>query len=253
MANRAMIPIQKAWQQQKDFLADASHELRTPLTVIRTNLDVVRGSPEDTVLSQSKWLDNIQEETVSMAKLVDSLLFLARVDSQQPLLHKRFFFFDKALAEAVIPFEPVAGAKGVLLKVASDAPVGYDGDEARIKQLVGILLDNAIRHTPSGGAVSVSLLKIDAKIMLSVVDTGEGIKAAALEKIFDRFFQVDNSRSSGSSGLGLAIAKVIAESHGGKISVSSAPGEGATFIAEFPHGDTTATIPRRRGKKFSFC
>ncbi|MDR7868240.1 MAG: HAMP domain-containing sensor histidine kinase [Sporomusaceae bacterium] len=253
MANRAMIPIQKAWQQQKDFLADASHELRTPLTVIRTNLDVVRGSPEESVSSQSKWLDNIQEETVSMAKLVDSLLFLARVDSQQPLLLKRFFFFDEALMEAVSPFEAVAAAKGVFLKVSSDTPVGYDGDEARIKQLVGILLDNAIRHTPSGGVVSVSLLKINAKITLSVADTGEGIDAAVLEKIFDRFFQADNSRSGGSSGLGLAIAKVVAESHGGKISVSSAAGEGATFVAEFPDGDTAATIPRRRGKKFSFC
>jgi len=119
--------------------------------------------------------------------------------------------------------------------------------------LIGILLDNAIRHTPSGGVVSVSLSKVDEKIRLSVADTGEGIEVAALKKIFDRFFQASKSRSSGSSGLGLAIAKVITESHGGKISVSSAPGEGATFTAEFPDGDTTATIPRQRGKNCSVC
>lgn len=237
LANRAMVPIKKAWQQQKDFLADASHELRTPLTVIRINLEVVMDSPEETVASQRKWLENIQEETSSMARLIESLLFLARVDSQQQLLEKRLFFLDETVQQAVGLFEPVATAKGVFLEM--DLPVvtvQYYGDAARFKQLISILLDNAIRHTPAGGKVTVSLSQADMKILLSVVDTGEGIEPEHLEKIFDRFYQVSKSRNKGGSGLGLAIAKWIAESHNGVIAVASRPGEGTAFTLTFPAG-----------------
>jgi signal transduction histidine kinase len=245
MANRAMVPIQKAWQQQKDFLSDASHELRTPLTVIRTNLDVVRGSPEETVASQANWLDNIQEETKAMAKLIDELLFLARADSQQQPLVKDIFALNATVAQVVAAFEPVAAAKGVLLEAPGPLlPVDCHGDEARIRQLLGILLDNAIRHTPPTGKVSVYLSQANAKILLSVADTGEGIEPRHLDRIFDRFYQVNKARSNGSAGLGLAIAKWIAGSHGGAITAASRPGEGTIFTVELPGGDS--------GKKFPF-
>ncbi len=121
MANRAMIPIQRAWQQQKDFLSDASHELRTPLTVFQINLEVVRESPAATVASQGKWLNNIREVAASMAKLVDCLFFLAQADSEQQLLNKQPFLFNTVLKHAVAPFEAVAAAKGVSLQVVADA------------------------------------------------------------------------------------------------------------------------------------
>lgn len=234
MAERAMLPIRRAWEQQKDFLSDASHELRSPLAVIQTNLDVVRLKPEETVASQDKWLDNVQEEVAYMAKLVDSLLFLARAESAQQPLVRRLFAYDDALLRAAAPFEAVAAAKGVALVVASAVEITGYGDEARIRQVVGILLDNAIRHTPSGGKVTVSLSRADSRAFLTVADTGEGIAPEYLDKVFDRFFQVDKARAKGGAGLGLAIAKWIVESHGGGITAASTPGQGSTFSFWLP-------------------
>lgn len=237
MANRAMIPIKKAWQQQKDFLSDASHELRTPLAVIQANLDMIQTSPDETVASQSKWLDNIQQVSVSMAKLVDSLLFLARTDAQQPALNKQMFSFSSALLQTAAQFEPAVTDKALSLETLTTAAptIGY-GDEARIKQVIAILLDNAIRHTPAGGKITVYLSQSDTKTYLTIVDTGEGIEKKHLDKIFNRFYQIDESRNTGSAGLGLAIAKSIVEGHSGSITVDSTPGAGATFTVEFPWG-----------------
>lgn len=237
MANRTIIPIQKAWQQQKDFLSDASHELRTPLTVIQTNLDLVRGNPDETVSSQMKWLDNIQGVNDSMSSLVDSLLFLARTDSKQQALERRPFSLKSGLAQTISRFEPAAAAKGITLEdLMPPLPIAGYGDKARINQVISILLDNAIRHTPIGGKITVYLSQSDVKTFLTVVDTGEGIEQQYLDKIFDRFYQVDKSRHTGSSGLGLAIAKSIVEGHQGTISVYSTPGAGTTFTLEFPWG-----------------
>lgn len=236
MANRAMIPVQRAWRQQKDFLSDASHELRTPLTVFQTNLEVIRDSPDETVSSQSKWLNNIQEVSVGMAKLIDSLFFLAQADSQQQLLNKEPFSFNTVLEQAVTPFEAVAAAKAVSLRVRVEEFIKGYGDPIRIKQVIGILLDNAIRHTPAGGEVTVSLSQADAVILLTVADSGEGIETEYLCRIFDRFYQIDKSRNKGNSGLGLAIAKWIVENHGGDIAVDSVPGAGAIFTVRFPFG-----------------
>jgi two-component system sensor histidine kinase CiaH len=234
MAERAMQPVRQTWQQQKDFLSDASHELRSPLAVIQTTLDVVRLKPEETIGSQEKWLDNIQEEVASMAKLVESLLFLARAESAQQVLHKQPFDYAEALLRAVGPFETVAAARGVTLVVAAGDEAAGCGDEARIRQVIGILLDNAIRHTPAGGKVTASLAVSDSRAVLSVTDTGEGIEPGHLDKIFDRFYQVDKARAKGGAGLGLAIAKWIVERHGGAISVASTPGQGATFSFWLP-------------------
>lgn len=239
MANRAMIPIQKAWQLQRDFLSDASHELRTPLAVIQTNLDVVRDSPGEPVSSQSHWLDNIQEELTCMSGLVNSLLFLARADSDEQPLDMRLFSFPAFLQRTVEAFIPLAAAKELSLEVShmpAQKTISSDfyGDEPKLKQLMGILLDNAIRHTPAGGKILLSLTQDEQKTKLAVADSGEGIAPEYLDKIFDRFFQVDASRSMGGAGLGLAIAKWIVESHGGAINVISTPGKGTTFHLQFP-------------------
>ncbi|MDT8901898.1 sensor histidine kinase [Anaeroselena agilis] len=234
MARRAMVPIRTAWRQQSDFLSDASHELRTPLAVIQTNLDIVLDNGGETVASQNKWLTNIREETVHMAKLVDSLLFLARADSNQQPLDIRPFPLGTALVRAVTPFEPLAAAKGITLEYAAARSISGYGDEARIKQVVGILLDNAIRHTPPGGEIKVELDRAGPKTVLTVADNGEGIAPEYHDKIFDRFFQADRSRNDSGAGLGLAIARWIVESHGGTIAVKSAPGKGTTFVVALP-------------------
>ncbi|HWP98199.1 MAG TPA: HAMP domain-containing sensor histidine kinase [Syntrophomonadaceae bacterium] len=235
MANQAMIPIYRAWQQQKEFLSDASHELRTPLAVILANLDAIRENSNETVSSQTMWLDNIQNVTVSTTKLVDSLLLLARSDSKQQTLEQQHFSLKSALAQTISYYEPAAAAKGISLKALIPAILieGY-GDEVRIKQVIGILLDNAIRHTSAGGKITGYLSQSDVNTVLTIVDTGEGIERQYLDKIFDRFFQVDESRNTGNSGLGLAIAKSIVEGHNGTISVASTPGSGTTFTIYFP-------------------
>ncbi len=234
LARRAIAPIKTAWQQQNDFLSDASHELRTPLAVIQTNLDVVLDNRDETVASQDKWLGNIREESVHMAKLVDSLLFLARADAAQQPLEKELFSLSAALGRAATPFLPLAAAKGIALTFAAEGFCPVLGDEMRIKQVIGILLDNALRHTPAGGAVGLKATRSGPDIVLSVTDTGEGIAAEYLDKIFDRFFQADRARSSSGAGLGLAIAKWIVESHGGTIGATSAPGRGTTFTVKLP-------------------
>jgi signal transduction histidine kinase len=233
MARRATIPIQQAWQQQKDFLSDASQELRTPLTVIQTNLDIVLDSQEETVASQEKWLRNIQESSSDMAKLVDSLLFLARSDSKQQLLEQVSFSLTQALVETAATFEPLAKTKGLALDVFAPTDVITLGDKDRIKQVVCILLDNAIRHT-SSGKISLALKQVANNATLTVTDSGEGIGPEYIDKIFDRFYQVDKARSKGGAGLGLSIAKCIVENHKGTIQVASTPGFGTTFTIGLP-------------------
>lgn len=234
MAERAMLPIQKALQQQKEFLSDASHELRTPLAVMQTNLDIVLNTPSDTVASQKRWLDNIQEEATQMAKLINSLLFLARVDSQEQQMETKAFDLASTMIQAVRSFEPLAASRAVNLLVDAGPQIIVQGDEAKIKQVVCILMDNALRHTPSGGQITLRLTPKGSRTLLTVADSGEGIAPAYLDKIFDRFYQVDQSRSKGGAGLGLAIAKWIVEKHHGIIQVASTPGIGTTFTIQIP-------------------
>lgn len=234
MANKAMIPIQDAWKQQKDFLADASHEFRTPLAVIQTNLEIVRDNPEETVASQSHWLNNIYEETICMTKLVESLLFLARADSHQQLLTQDYFRLDKAIVTAAELFRPLASAQGISLALKTTGSIPFFGDESKLRQVVGILLDNAIRHTPAGGKITVNLEQSHQEILLSVTDTGEGISPEHQDKIFERFYQSDLSRSKGGTGLGLSIAQWIVENHNGSIKLASILDKGSTFTICLP-------------------
>lgn len=237
MADRAMEPIKSSWQRQQDFVADASHELRTPLTVVQVNLELVKGNPEETVASQTKWLDNSLLEMRRMSKLVDDLLFLARADSQQQTLDLKLFPLNTALSEVFESFKPLAQANGILL-ASSLSPEGmYYGDENRIKQLMVILLDNAIKYTCPGGQVTLGLQNWGTFAEITVSDTGEGIEPEHLARIFERFYRADQARSQQKegTGLGLAIADWIIKSHHGRIKVTSSPGKGTTFVITLPH------------------
>ena len=232
MADRAMTPIRTSWQRQQDFVADASHELRTPLTVLQVNLELVQGNPEETVASQAKWLDYSLLEMKRMSKLVDDLLFLARADSQQQTLELKPFPLQTALREVIESFKPLANTTGILLEASLDSEISYLGDELRIKQLVVILLDNALKYTPSGGQITLGLQDWGSTLEITVSDNGEGIEPEHLTKIFERFYRVDKARSQQKegTGLGLAIADWIIKSHHGCVRVSSSPGEGTTFV-----------------------
>jgi two-component system sensor histidine kinase CiaH len=235
MAERVIAPIKEAWQQQRDFLADASHELRTPLAVIQTNLEVIQGAPEETVAEQKEWLNTIQEELEQMKGLVGSLLFLARTDSHQYVMDRKPVCLDQLVLRVNEAFKPVAAAGNITLGADVQPEIKYNGDESHLRQLLQILLENAIRHTPAGGKILIGLRNTEKRILLSVADTGEGIAPEHLEKIFDRFYQADTSRSKGKSGLGLSIAKSIVENHGGAIQATSRPGVGSTFTVELPN------------------
>ncbi|HOP74540.1 MAG TPA: ATP-binding protein [Bacillota bacterium] len=234
MAKRAISPIQRSWQQQKDFLADASHELRTPLAVIQTNLDVIMGSPEETVASQMDWLTNIKEETEQMAALVSSLLFLARADAHQQVHNKHNVYLDQLVFRVTEAFRPLADQSRVEIVLDLQKNILCYGDEANLRQMLENLLDNALRYTPAEGKIQIGLHQIEKKIRLTVMDTGLGIEAEHLDKIFDRFYQADKSRSKGKAGLGLSIVKSIVENHHGTIRVQSEPGKGTTFTIQFP-------------------
>lgn len=234
MANRAMNPIRRSWSQQQLFVADASHELRTPLSVIQTNLDLVRSSPDSSVASQDHWLRNIENATRSMTSLVHSLLQLAQADLRRQPQQINTFFLDEAVFSTADSFRPEMEQRRIHLTLGLREEIAFSGNEGQFRQLVGILLDNALRHTPAGGYITVNLEQTPRAIVLTISDTGEGIAPEHQEKIFDRFFQTDPARSKSGAGLGLAIAKTIVESHGGTIEVDSAPGEGSAFIIRLP-------------------
>ncbi|MBP1763316.1 MAG: integral rane sensor signal transduction histidine kinase [Firmicutes bacterium] len=235
MARRAMVPIQEAWQQQKDFLSNASHELRTPLAVIQTNLEIVMSNSDDTIANNKKWLQNIREESEQMAQLVNSLLFLARADSNQQPIEKQIFSFSSLLSRTISAFEPIAAEKELQFHIRSKPDCPGFGDEMKIRQVLTILLDNAIRHTPNGGNITVALSRTENQTVLTVADTGEGIAPNALDKIFDRFYQADSSRNHGGAGLGLSIAKWIVDHHNGAIQVTSKLALGTTFTVQLPN------------------
>lgn len=246
LANRALVPIKEAWERQQSFVADASHELRTPLAVIQTNLELIRDNPEETVASQAKWLENIAYGCNSMAGLVDSLLFLARSEERTKKVRQAEFSLSAALGEVVAAFEPVAGRKGVFLSSRIMPELRINGNEARLKQLAGILLDNGVKYTPQGGSVNLKLEAHKGTARLTVSDTGEGIPKEYWDAIFRRFFRVEKSRrrEAGGSGLGLAIAASIVKEHGGMIRVSSEVGRGSVFQVSLP-----GTIERREKLK----
>lgn len=236
LANKALVPIKTAWDKQKNFIADASHELKTPLTVINTNLEIVMDNKEELVESQSKWIENAQWEINRMAKLLEDLLLIASSDYGELNIFKVTFDISYTLEQTILPFEPLAEIKGIIIKTQIQPEVDFCGDEGRIKQLITILTDNAIKYTHEGGNVIVKLNSNESIIEILVIDSGEGIPKEHLRRVFERFYRVEKSRSRsfGGSGLGLSIAECIVKEHNGSISVTSTFGEGSIFKVSFP-------------------
>lgn len=232
----ALRPVEKAWQQQRQFVADASHELKTPLTVILTNMGILLSKRQDTIEQQVKWVEYTQAEANRMKKLVDDLLFLAKSDdAQQPVLQTKINFSD-VVWSCLLTLEPIAYEQGIKIisEIASD--ISLNGDEGQLKQLIVILLDNACKYAGNKGAITLTLERVKEHICLSVNNTGAPIPIEHLEHIFKRFYRADSSRyhDKGGYGLGLSIAKTIVENHRGKIIVESNEEAGTTFTIWFP-------------------
>ena len=232
----ALRPVAKAWEQQRQFVADASHELKTPLTVILANAGIVLAHPEDTVGRQQKWLTFIQEEATRMRSLVEDLLFLARNDAaRQPLAFEPVPMSEITTGCALL-FESVAFEAGVELESNIQPGLIIQGDEGQLRRLVMILLDNAVKYAGESGKVSLTLSRVQDRLRLTVVNSGPPIPPEHLPHLFERFYRADSSRSreQGGYGLGLAIAQTIVQSHGGRITASSSSQQGTCFSASLP-------------------
>lgn len=232
----AVRPVEKAWKQQRQFVADASHELKTPLTVILANTGLVLSHPEDTVAAQSKWLEYTHDEAEQMKELVDDLLFLAKSDAaRQPAARAETAMSEVALG-CLLPFESVAFEAGVALEHRITPGLSLRGDEGQLRRLVMILLDNAVKYAGPGGTVTLTLERHQERLRLAVHNTGEPIPPEHLPHLFERFYRADaaRNRSGGGYGLGLAIARSILEGHHGRLTVTSTAAAGTTVTALLP-------------------
>ena len=226
-ANRAIRPIELAWEKQNQFIEDASHELRTPLTTINTNADVLLSHPDSTIAEEEKWLYYIKDESERMTRLTNDLLCLIRLDNDKDSVQHQMFSISETVQTVILTMEAVLYEKNLTFSESIEDNINFCGNPDKIKQLIMILMDNAIKYTAERGKISVCLKKRDGKIMFSVANTGDPLSAEMREKIFDRFYRVDRSRArnSGGYGLGLAIAKTICMQHNGLITAESRDGE----------------------------
>lgn len=215
-------PIKDAFIKQKQFISNASHELKTPLTIISANTDVLKQSQPD-----NKWLNNISSQNERLETLITDMLEMAKLDENKPQIIKEEFDLSDEVIKSVLPFDSLAFEKGKILDCNVMSNIIYKGDRHSVKKIVNILLDNAIKYSFNEGIIKVSLYKKNGKTVLSVFNTGSNVPANQANKVFERFYRADNSRSreSGGSGLGLSIAKSIADTNKWKINAVSRPGE----------------------------
>lgn len=226
----ALKPVEKAWEQQKQFVADASHELKTPLTVIMANTDILKLHPDDTIRQQEKWIKSTSDEVLYMRRLIDDMLFLAQSDAAKHKLVLSQIDLSELTLECVLQFEPVFFEKGVRLVSHIDESIQVLGDTRQLKQLVAILLDNACKYAGTGGKAYISLTAQSGNAVLRVINNGTIIQKEELPRLFERFYRSDKARTrEGGFGLGLPIARSIVDNHNGSITASSDKDNGTVF------------------------
>ena len=276
---KVMIPVDNAWRQQQEFVANASHELRTPIAIIQATLETLQDDLNDYWKSQEEkeltttdktattvteittkeiaeetttetasaetpedfgaketnyWLNSALKECKRMSQLVNDMLFLAKADAGQDINLKTAINLSAVVEDTVLQMEPLFKDANINLTWDITENIHCLGDSSRLKQVLIILLDNAIKYTPGKGDTFVSLSTKGDKIILQVKDSGIGIAKEDQKHLFQRFYRVDKarSRSQGGTGLGLSIAQRIAQTHNGKITVESEPGKGTSFFVE---------------------
>ncbi|ANU24158.1 sensor histidine kinase [Planococcus donghaensis] len=240
MSKRALVPVQRSYNQQRELVANASHELRTPLSTILSSIEVLEMEREEKDPFTGRILDGLKHEVRRMTVLVSDLLTLAQADSPDAnALVRNWCNLTPASKQLISSFKARATAKKIDLILDAPAEANVYADCDKLVQLLSILLDNAINYTPEGGTVTVTLQIRNDSLLLAVRDTGIGIAAADQDRIFDRFYRADKARTrkEGGHGLGLAIGKWIVDAHGGTIWVESSAGEGSLFQVRIPNGD----------------
>ena len=233
--NDLLSRLDRSFEAMRRFVADASHELRTPVSVIRGEADVAL-SRERPAAEYREVLTIVLDESRRLSVLVDDLLNLARADAGPTPLELHDFYLNELVADCCRGFRTIAGSRGLTLECISAADMQYRGDERLLRRLVTNLLDNALRYTPAGGTVTVSLETGLDTVRILVADTGIGIPAEHASRVFERFYRTDEARSraAGGFGLGLSMVRWIAEAHRGQAACVSEPGRGSTFTVSLP-------------------
>ena len=228
LANRIVTPLEESYQRQKQFVSDAGHELKTPVAVVNANLELLARE-----IGENQWLSNIRYENERMSALILQLLDLARAENAAPQMET--LDLSRLVCGETLPFETVAYENGLTLNSEIAENIHVDGNSVQLKQLVSILIDNAIRHGSRGKEVSLTLKKEKNCAVLSVANDGGEIPPEHRKLLFERFYRTDEARTGedGHYGLGLAIAKAIAQTHKGTIDVHCPDGK-VVFTAKIP-------------------
>jgi signal transduction histidine kinase len=233
--NEMLDSIQRAIESQKRFTSDVSHEIRSPLTSLRGSIEVALRKKRP-VEEYEEVLRNNLADILRLARITDNLLFLARADNNIHEMRMQWFELDRLLENSVERLRPKADSAGLSISEDYQQHLEMRGDIDLVEQAFSNLIDNAIKYTPQGGAVSVCAKEEDGAVTVTVSDTGIGIPEQDIAHIFERFYRVNKERSRklGGTGLGLAITKWIVTSHGGTITATSAPGRGSAFTVVLP-------------------
>ncbi len=240
--NSLLSRLQASFQTQRRFMADASHELRTPVAIIRGESEVALSNELRTADEYRESLAIVQDEGKRLARIVEDMFTLARADAGQYPIETSNMYLDETVAHCVRSVDSLATQHGLKLDYQTSAhELFFTGDERLLERMTLNLLDNAIKYTPRGGSICLRLDRNGSSCRLAIADTGAGIPFELQPRIFERFFQANQTRSrdverNGSAGLGLAIARWIAELHGGSLVLGESNSEGSTFVASLPLG-----------------
>ncbi len=247
--NALLQRMEESFDSQRRFMADASHELRTPVAILQGEIDVALSRENRDAREYRESLEIMRKSVRRLTRIVRDLFLLARGDAGQYPLRSERFYLEEVVVQTVQQFRTVAAERGVSLREDHRIDLVFRGDEDLIQRLLGNLVDNAIRHTPAGGRVSVSCTSESDHFRIEVADTGSGIAPELRESIFERFFRGDSTHTAAETfngsgaGLGLPIARWIAEAHGGRLDLARTGPSGSVFVVLLPRTETVESVP----------
>ncbi|MCI6957920.1 MAG: ATP-binding protein [Clostridiales bacterium] len=231
-SGRIVRPFAESYEKQKRFITDAGHEIKTPLTVLQADADIL-----EMELGSNEWLSDMQGQIKHLSALTNDLVSLARMEEGETSLHLLEIPVSDVISEAAESFRSLAQAQGKTLAVRVEPMLSMAADEKSIRQLIGILLDNALKYSPEGSEITLNFSKQARQLKLTVTNTSSApLPGENPDILFERFYRVDSSRNSqtGGHGIGLSIAKAIVTAHGGKIHAATIADTALQITAQFP-------------------
>ena len=229
LASMALAPVEKAWEQQKQFIADASHDLKTPLTVILANNNIISSHQNETVESQMKWIESTNEEAKRMSDLVNKMLELAKSEATKEELKFGEVNLSEVVENSILQFEVVAFEKNVMMESGIQPDIVVKTHAPTFSKVLEILFDNAIKYSDESGKINIALYQSSKKVYFTINNKGEYIKPDEISHVFERFYRTNKERKVGGHGLGLSLAKKKCDMLGCKLSVKSNEEDGTTF------------------------